>query len=165
MTEEEYANAAAGGPLPDFPYAYAEEVGLPMLEIAGHVAARGALLVRIAAHGQPERGPALFQKLAQVAEKNGDAAEAHKAIAGAVREFGQAVGAGQPAADQKAIYFAIVKKLGEEAAAAKDWKEAIHNYSSSPTPNRPARRRCGPWPRCTRTTARCWPPCGRPRTP
>ena len=78
LTEEEYANAAAGGPLPDFPYAYAEEVGLPLLERARRRRARG-VLVRIAAHGQPERGPGLFQNLAQVAEKNGDPAEAHKA--------------------------------------------------------------------------------------
>ena len=33
------------------------------------------------------------------------------------------------APDQRTIFFATVKKLGEEAAAAKDWKEAIVNYT------------------------------------
>jgi tetratricopeptide (TPR) repeat protein len=127
LTDTEYANAAAGGPLPDFPYAYAEEAGLPLLENAD-TWRRGALLVRIAAHGQPERGPGLFQKLAQTAEKYGDPAEAQR-YRKRVREFGQAVGPDSLPADQKAIYFATVKKLGEEAAAAKDWKEAIQNYT------------------------------------
>ena len=127
LTDTEYANAAAGGPLPDFPYAYAEEVGVPLLENAD-TWRRGALLVRIAAHGQPERGPGLFQKLSQVADKHGDPAEAQR-YRKRVREFGQAVGPADLPADQKAIYFAIVKKLGEEAAAAKDWKEAIQNYT------------------------------------
>ena len=127
LTDAEYANAAAGGPLPDFPYAYAEEAGLPLLENAD-TWRRGALLVRIAAHGQAERGPGLFQKLAQTAEKFGDPAEAQR-YRKRVREFGQAVGPDNLPADQKAIYFAMVKKLGEEAAAAKDWKEAIQNYT------------------------------------
>jgi len=127
LTEEAFAAAAAGGPLPDFPYAYAEEVGLPLLSQPDEWR-HGALLIRIAAHGQPERGPGLFQRLAEVADKNGDAAEAHRYRKRA-REFGQAVGPANLDADQKAIYFAIVKKLGEEAAAAKEWKEAIYNYT------------------------------------
>src|SRR5262249_2176591 len=126
LTEAEYASAVAGAALPDFPYAYAEEVGLPLMENAD-TWRRGALLIRIAAHGQPDRGPGLFQKLAQVAEKFGDPAEAQRCLK-RVREFGQAVGPAELSADQKAIYFATVKKLGEEAAAAKDWKDAIHNY-------------------------------------
>jgi tetratricopeptide (TPR) repeat protein len=127
LSEADYAGAASGGALPDFPYAYAEEVGLPLLERPDEWR-RGALLVRIAAHGQPERGPGLFHKLADVAEKNGDPAEAHR-YRKRVREFGQAVGPANLAPDQKAVYFATVKKLAEEAAAAKDWKEAITNYA------------------------------------
>jgi tetratricopeptide (TPR) repeat protein len=126
LTEAEFANAAAGGPLSDFPYGYAEEVGLPLLE-SPDAWRRGALFIRIAAHGQPERGPTLFQNLAQVAEKNGDPAEAHR-YRKRVREFGQAVGPVNLPADQQAIYFATIKKLGEEAIAAKDWKEAIQDY-------------------------------------
>jgi len=127
LTEEDYAAAAASGPLPDFPYAYAEEVGLPLLAQPDQWR-KGALLIRIAAHGLAERGPGLYQKLAEVADKNGDSAEAHRCRKRA-REFGQAVGPANLPADQKAIYFAIVKKLGEEAAAAKEWKEAIYNYT------------------------------------
>lgn len=127
LSEAEYANAAAAGALPDFPYVHAEEVGLPLLESAD-TWRRGALFVRIAAHGQPERGPGLFQKLAQAAETYGDPAEAQRNRK-RVREFGQAVGPDNLPADQKAIYFTTVKKLGEEAAAAKDWKEAIQNYA------------------------------------
>jgi tetratricopeptide (TPR) repeat protein len=126
LTEPEYANAAAGGPLSDFPYAYAEEVGLPLLESADTWRC-GALLVRIAAHGQPERGPGLFDRLAGVAERFGDQEEARRNRR-RVRDFGQAIGPMNLPADQKAIYFATVKKLADEAAAAKDWKEAIQNY-------------------------------------
>ncbi|MBO0698272.1 MAG: hypothetical protein J2P46_07765, partial [Zavarzinella sp.] len=127
LSEAEYAAAAAGGPLPGFPYAYAEEVGLPLLERSEEWR-RGAVFVRIAAHGQAERGPGLFQKLVEVAERNGDPAEAQR-YRKRVRDFGQAVGPANLAPDQKTIYFATVKKLGEEAAAAKDWKEAIVNYA------------------------------------
>jgi tetratricopeptide (TPR) repeat protein len=127
LTDQDYAAAAAGGPLPDFPYAYAEEVGLPLLDRPDEWR-RGAVFIRIAAHGQAERGPGLFQKLAEVAERNGDPAEAHR-YRKRVRDFGQAVGPANLAPDQKTIYFATVKRLGEEAAAAKDWKEAIVNYS------------------------------------
>ena len=77
---------------------------------------------------QPDRGPGLFQNLAQVAERNGDPAEAHRSRR-RIRDYGQAVGPTALPADQLAIYFSTVKKLGEEAAAAQDWKEAIHNYS------------------------------------
>ena len=110
----------------DFPYAYAEEIGVPLLDQPDQWQ-RGALLVRIAAHGQAERGPALFQKLAEVAANNGDADAAH-GYRKQARSYGQEVGAAN-LTDQKAAYFAIVKKLGEEAAAAKDWKEAIYNYT------------------------------------
>jgi tetratricopeptide (TPR) repeat protein len=127
LMEEDYATAAAGGPLPDFPYAYAEEVGLPLLAQSDQWR-KGALLIRIAAHGQAERGPGLYQELAEIADKNGDSAEAHRYRKRA-REFGHAVGPANLSADQKSIYFAIVKKLGEEAAAAKEWKEAIYNYT------------------------------------
>ncbi|HKB02330.1 MAG TPA: tetratricopeptide repeat protein [Gemmataceae bacterium] len=127
LTEADYAAASAGGPPPDFGYAYAEEVGVPLLEQPENWR-RGALLVRIAAHGQAERGPGLFLKIAEAAERHGDAAEAKRARQRA-REFGHAVGPANLDPDQRAIYFAVVKKLGEEAAAAKDWKEAIYNYT------------------------------------
>jgi tetratricopeptide (TPR) repeat protein len=127
LTEEDYAQASAGGALSDFPYGYAEQVGLPLLDRPEEWR-RGAVLIRIAAHGQAERGPGLFQKLAEVADKNGDKAEAQRYRKRA-REFGHAVGPANLPPDQKAIYFAVVKKLGEEAAAAKEWKEAIYNYT------------------------------------
>lgn len=127
LTGEDYAYAAAGGPMPDFPYAYAEEVGLPMLERPDEWQ-RGALLVRIAAHGQAERGPTMFLKLAEVAAKYGDAAAAQN-FRKQARTYGQEFGPTNLPPDQKTAYFSIVKKLGEEAAAAKDWKEAIYNYT------------------------------------
>jgi tetratricopeptide (TPR) repeat protein len=127
LTGEEYAQAAAGGPMPDFPYAYAEEIGLPLLERPEEWR-RGALLVRIAAHGQAERGPTIFLKLADVAAKNGDVAAAQN-FRKQARTYGQEFGPANLPPDQKAAYFSIVKKLGEEAAAAKDWKEAIYNYT------------------------------------
>jgi tetratricopeptide (TPR) repeat protein len=127
LTGEAYAQAAAGGPMADFPYAYAEEIGTPMLDQPDQWQ-KGALLVRIAAHGQAERGPVLFQRLAEVAAKFGDATAA-QGYRKQARAYGQEIGPANLAPDQKAAYFSIVKKLGEEAATAKDWKEAIYNYT------------------------------------
>ena len=127
LSGEDYAAAAAGGAMNDFPYSFAEETGLPLLE-RPETWQRGALLVRIAAHGQSERGPGLFQMLADVAEKFGDKSAA-QGYRKQTRAYGQEVGPASLSVDQKAIYFAVLKKLGEEAAAAKDWKEAIYNYS------------------------------------
>jgi tetratricopeptide (TPR) repeat protein len=127
LTSEDYAAAAAGGAMGDFPYAYAEEVGLAMLA-SSEDWQRGAIFVRIAAHGQAERGPGLFQKLAEVAARHGDvgAAQGYRKQA---RAYGQEFGQANLSPDQKTAYFAIVKKLAEEAAAAKEWKEAIYNYT------------------------------------
>lgn len=123
LTETDYA----GGALPDFPYAFAEETGLALLD-QPDTWRRGVLLVRIAADGQVERGPGLYQRLAAAADQFGDPGTARWARR-RVRDFGQAAGPATLPADQKAIYFAVVKQLGEEAVAAKDWKEAIRNYT------------------------------------
>lgn len=126
LTDAEYAQAAADGPPTDFPFAYAEAQGLAMIERA-ETFDRGSLLLRIAAHGQSERAPGLFQKVAEAAEKYGRVADAQQARRRA-RDYGLAAGPANLPADQKAIYFAVVKKLGDEAATAKDWKEAIQSY-------------------------------------
>ena len=127
LTAEEYSAAAAAGPPDDFDYVYAEELGLRLIA-APDQWQRGALYLRVAGHGLPHRGPAIFQRLADVAEGHGERAAARR-YRQLVRESGQAVGPSTLEADQKTIYFATLKKLGESAAADRDWKEAIANYT------------------------------------
>jgi hypothetical protein len=125
LTEEEFLEASKNGPPTEFPYALAEEKGFALLAKADEWR-RGAMYLRIAGLGQPQRGPALFAKLAEVAEKHGELTEA-SGYRRKVREAGQKVGPANLTPDQKTIYFTTVKKLSEEAAAAEDWKEAIKN--------------------------------------
>lgn len=128
LTEHEYATAAAEGPPADFGYGYAQEAGLKLLAEPA-TWQRGALLVRIAAHGLGEQAVGLFQKIAEVAEKQSDFAEARRARQRA-RESGLAFGVMNLPAEQRTSYFQMVKKLADEAAAAQDWKEAIANYAA-----------------------------------
>ncbi len=124
LTEDEYKQAAAE-PLTDFSYEYAEERGLALADSPDRWR-HAMFLLRVAAHGQPERSPGLFLKLAELSEKHGDA-DAARDYRRKVRDVGQAVGPANLAADQKKIYFDTLKKLGEEASARQDWPEAIRN--------------------------------------
>ncbi|WP_020472880.1 tetratricopeptide repeat protein [Zavarzinella formosa] len=124
LTEEEYKNAAST-PLIDFSYEFAEERGLALAATPDHWQ-QGMFFLRVAAHGQPERSPGLFLKLAEVSEQHGEK-ETALDYRRKIRDVGQAFGPTNMAADQQKIYFDTVKKLGEEATKREDWPEAIRN--------------------------------------
>ncbi len=159
VTGDEYSQAAAGGPMADFPYAYAEEIGVPLLDQPDQWQ-RGALLVRIAAHGQAERGPALFQKLAEVAANNGDAEAAH-GYRKQARSYGQEVGAANLAPIRRPHTSQSSRNSARRPPLPRTGRRRSTITRSSASPNRVARRRCEPWRRCMRTTARSWRRCER----
>ncbi len=126
ITEEEYADALKG-PVSDFPYAKCEEIGLALLNSPDHYE-RGETFLRIAAHGQPTRAPSIFQVIVDFYAKRENThkvREYRKVIRDNSRDFG----IDKLPKDQRAIYFATVKVLAQEAAAIEDYKEAIYNQS------------------------------------
>ena len=124
LTEEEYT-LGAPAPLGDFSYSLAEERGLALADTADQWE-KGSLFLRIAAHGQPERSPGIYQKLAEVTDRQGQSRLALE-YRRKIREAGQASGPAALPADQRKIYFDTLKKLGDEAAGREDWPEAIRN--------------------------------------
>jgi tetratricopeptide (TPR) repeat protein len=127
LREEEYVEAARQGPVEGFGYEYAEALGMGLIDDPGHWQ-RGALFLRIAGHGLPQRGPAIFEKLAHVSTQKGDRSAAERYLQ-KIKESGLIVGVANLAAEQKQIYFSTVKRLADESAARGDWDEAIADYS------------------------------------
>lgn len=125
LTEAEYRDVATQKPLSDFCYEFAEERGLALADSPNRWR-DGMAYLRIAAHGMPIKSPGVFLKLAEIAEKHGNADEALE-YRRKIRDVGQSVGPSSLPADQQKIYFETVKKLGEEATSRKDWPEAIRN--------------------------------------
>ena len=129
LQEREYAPSAQPEPPTDFSHVYAEELG--MASIANPEQwRRGAEYLRMAAFGLPLRRPSIYLRLAEAYGKAGETLEATK-YRQLVRDAGQEIGIENLPADQRAIYFTTVKKLGDEAAAREDFDEAIYNFSLS----------------------------------
>ena len=129
LQELEYFDAAKGAPPADFSHRYAEELGLSLIGNSEQWQ-RGAQFLRMAANGQPLRRPSILQRLADACAKAGDAAQSLKYLQ-MVRDFALEVGVQNLPADQRAVYFATVKRLGDEASARNDSDEAIYNYGLS----------------------------------
>ncbi|CAN5250856.1 hypothetical protein BH11PLA2_BH11PLA2_37660 [soil metagenome] len=123
LTETEYIADAASGPPAEFNYDYVEQIGLALVDNP-ESRERGMAFLRIAGRGLPERGPMIFSKLAEVAADNGDTAAA-TGYREQVKRAGQLIGPKQLPADQKALYFAAVKQLSQDAEAAGDYDNAI----------------------------------------
>lgn len=125
INESEFVAAAVNGPPKEFNYEYVEQLGLALADDpASEQRERGAAYLRMAGRGLPERGPGIFQRLAEQSEKAGD----HDA-AGAYREqikrCGAFVGPRNLAKDQRATYFAALKRLADDADARGDYEAAI----------------------------------------
>jgi tetratricopeptide (TPR) repeat protein len=121
LSEAEYVADAASGPPREFNYDYAEQLGLAFVE--KNQTERGMAFLRIAGRGLPERGPAIFSKLAELAEP--DAARGYREQ---VKRCGQQIGVKNLAADQRPLYFAAVKQLAADAEARGDFEAAIGDY-------------------------------------
>lgn len=125
LEESEFVAAAANGPPADFNYEYVEQLGLALVDDADPDRRdRGMAYLRIAGRGLPDRGPGIFKKLADVAERMGDAESTH-AYLEQVKRCGAFVKPANLAPDQREVYFAALKKLADEADARGDYPSAV----------------------------------------
>jgi hypothetical protein len=120
LTEGEFIAAAAVAMPTEFNYEYVEQLGYQLADDNDPDRRdRGLAYLRIAGRGLPERGPGIFKKLADVAEKLGDSTtmrgylEKIKAVAGHV-------GPANLAKEQRDIYLAALRRLAKIAEAEGD---------------------------------------------
>lgn len=126
LTEAEYQAAAGSGAAAEFDHGYVQQLGQALIHDAGRWR-RGTEYLRLAARGLPASGPSLFREIAQAHERAGDAAGALQAYQQA-RQAGRAVGPQNLSADERHVYFAVVKQLAESAQARGDLAAAIENW-------------------------------------
>lgn len=126
LTEGEYLTAAGEKPLADFDYALIGQRGSTLIQ--GQEWQRGAEYLRILAHGVPLQSPGIYVRLSEACKQHGfdDAAQKYLQM---VKQIGLQVGTKLLPADQKEIFFSVVKQLAESAAASENWDEAIQDYS------------------------------------
>lgn len=125
LRESEYLNAAANAMPEWFNYDYVEQLGLALVDDADvNQRERGMAYLRIAARGLAARGPSIFRKLADVAERVGDT-EAMRGYLEQVKRTGHSVGPSKLAADQREIYLATLQKLADDAETRGDFEAAI----------------------------------------
>ncbi|MCU0702729.1 MAG: hypothetical protein MUF18_01910 [Fimbriiglobus sp.] len=125
LTEAEFLAVAANGPPPEFNYEYAEQLGLALVDDANPTQVdRGMAFLRTAGRGLPQRGPWIFTKLAQVAERRNDP-DAARGYWEQVKRAGLVVGPQRLPADQKELYFAGLDKLVADAVRRGDYAAAV----------------------------------------
>lgn len=125
LQEAEYVADAASGAPTEFNYEYVEQLGLALVDDPeADRRERGMAYLRIAGRGLVERGPTIFKKLAEVAERVGDT-EAAQAYLEQVKRCALFVKPERLAKDQKEVYFATLKKLADLAEARGDFDGAV----------------------------------------
>lgn len=128
LTEPEFLAAvppSPAAPPTEFNYEYAEQLGLALVDSDDPERVdRGMAFLRIAGRGLPERGPWIFTRLAQAAERRNDADSARGYLE-QVKRAGLLVTPQRLAADQQALYFAALKKLVDLATARGDFQAAV----------------------------------------
>jgi hypothetical protein len=128
LTESEFLAACPpppAAPPHEFNYEYAEQLGLALVEDSDpNQVDRGMAYLRMAGRGMPARGPWLFTRLAQVAERQHDA-DAARGYWEQVKRAGLLVGPDKLAPDQQALYFAALQKLVSLAVAREDYQAAV----------------------------------------
>jgi tetratricopeptide (TPR) repeat protein len=128
VTEAEY-DEAAGAPdqvVPGFDHAYAQQLGLALIDDPARWQ-RGGEYLRLAARGLPAMGPSIFSQIARACQKagNNDGAWHNYELA---KRAGQAVGPANLGPEERQAYFASLKLLAEGAMAVGDPDLAIENY-------------------------------------
>lgn len=128
LNESEFVAAAANGPPREFNYEYVEQLGLALVDDNDpDRRERGMAYLRMAGRGIPDRGPGIFKKLADVAEKSGDF-EAMGAYLEQVKRCALFVGPRELAKEQREIYYNALKRLADDADARGDFEPAIENH-------------------------------------
>jgi tetratricopeptide (TPR) repeat protein len=127
LSESEYNTSAGdGGVATDFDHGYARQVGLALLDQPERWQ-RGCEYLRIAATGLPAHGPSIFTQVARVHQKHGDGEAAWRYYELAKRA-GRNVGPGNLPDDERQIYFAALKTLGDAALTHGRLDLAVENY-------------------------------------
>lgn len=127
LTEADYHAACPGNrPVADFDYAYAQQLGLALIEDATRWQ-RGVEYLHIAARGLPALGPSIFSQIARVQQQAGHGEEALQNFELA-KQAGLAIGPKNLSEGERQAYFAAVKLLAETAAARDDLAAAIGDY-------------------------------------
>lgn len=127
LTESDYqAGCGPTGTAAEFDHAYAQQLGLALLNNSEQWR-RGAAYLRMAARGLPASGPSIYVQIAQACDRGGDTDGAwqHYELA---KLAGRAAGAQNLMPEDRQLYFATVKMLGDAARERGDFDAAIENY-------------------------------------
>jgi tetratricopeptide (TPR) repeat protein len=127
LTEADYDSLAG----PDqavrfFDYRYVQELGMALLNDATHWR-RGLEYLRLAARGMPEHAPSLYVRMAKTSEKMGDYRGAWDNYEVAKRA-GKAVGPKNLAAEDREMYFQVVRMLADSRQKEGKIDEALENF-------------------------------------
>ncbi|HYT91359.1 MAG TPA: tetratricopeptide repeat protein [Gemmataceae bacterium] len=130
LKESEYLETASAvgidGPLANFDYEYCHQLGLALVTDASKWE-RGGEYLRIAAHGLPNLGPRLYVEIAKAHDRAGNAPGVWQNYELAKRA-GRSAGPKTLSADDRRLYFAVIKLLAEDAVKRDDLDAAIENY-------------------------------------
>jgi tetratricopeptide (TPR) repeat protein len=114
------------GPVAEFDHAYTQQLGLALIGDAARWR-RGIEYLEIAVRGLPQNGPTILRQIAETYERMGVESEARNAYERG-KQAGLALGPKSLPDDERHTYFAIVKRLAEDAVARKDLDAAVANY-------------------------------------
>jgi tetratricopeptide (TPR) repeat protein len=125
LTEAEFLAAAGTIPPSGFNFDYVEQLGQALTEETDPERMdRGMAYLRIAGRGLPQRGPSIFRKLADLAERRNQPEEARGYLE-QVKRAALLVGPSRLPPEQHAIYLQTLKKLVEDATARGDYDSAV----------------------------------------
>lgn len=113
-------------PPTEFDFAYAQQLGLALIDDAQRWR-RGVEYLQIAVAGLPNLGPSIFRQIAEACERHGDESGARAAY-DAAKRAGQALGPQSLPDSERHAYFAVIKRLAEDAVARNDLDAAAANY-------------------------------------
>jgi hypothetical protein len=127
LTEAEYDEAAGPDePAKDFDHGYAQQLGLALINDPVRWP-RGGEYLRMAARGMPTLGPALFIQIAKAHERAGNVEGVWQNYR-LVKLAGRSVGPKNLSAEDRQLYFAVVKLLADDAVSRGDLDAAIEDY-------------------------------------
>jgi tetratricopeptide (TPR) repeat protein len=115
------------GPVAEFDHAYAQQLGLALIGDPARWR-RGVEYLEIAASGLPQNGPSIFKQIGETYERHGEERPARDAYDRG-KQAGLAVGPAALSEEERHTYFALVKRLADDAIARRDFDAAAGNYS------------------------------------
>ena len=125
LAESEFLASAGQGTPALFNYDYTEELGLATVEDSERERSdRGMAYLRMAGRGLPDRGPSIFAKLADLAERRGHAEEA-RGYREQVKRSALITGPNLLVAEQHAIYLNTLQRLVSDAESRGDFDSAV----------------------------------------